>query len=242
LICIIIFCLLVPLIIILIKELMLRYNQLKNIRSTERDMKVIIRVLNVDGDTSFNSRIKIINSGKSPIEFIPRDIYSSPHDKMNLQVPKVVSSSINNIRFEERERLEYNKQIKIDNYEKEYKYIECDYRVSPPLRKIGDYIEYELNLDSSKYAADAFNDSCAIEGFIVKNIAKKTEMVLISPDKYKLILIDYWVEDSQAHRIEYLKSIIRSPSVINNENQIEWQLDYPVMNCLYLFKYKIIKR
>lgn len=239
---IIILGLFIPAFVILCKELILKRNQVQNIRGTEREMKVVINIINTDGDTSFHSRIKITNKDKNPVEFIPRDFYCTPGSEIKLDKPKLIKSSVKDISINERVKLHYDKVIKIDNNDIPHKYVECNYRVSPPLRGINDFIQYDLDIDAKGYALKSFDDSGEIEGFVVKNIARKTEMRLNAPNKYKIELLDYWVEDCQANRIEYLKSTINTPTLTHNDNCIKWVIDYPRMNYLYLFKYKIKKR
>ncbi len=239
---IILFGLFIPIILILYKQLTLRSNQIKNIRGIEREMTVVSRILNENGDTTFNSRIKIINRDKNQVEFLYKDFYSTPGDDIELSEPKLVNSSIKNIKIHERVKLKYDKLIRIADSDKEYKYIECDYRINPPLKEVNDFIEYDLDINAKGHAKSGFNDEGEVEGFIVKNIARKIKMILISPDKYKIKLEDYWVEDHQANRINYLKSIITRPQVIYNDSQIQWKIDYPRMNYLYLFRYRIKKR
>jgi hypothetical protein len=238
---IILLTLFIPIIIILYKEYRIRSNQIKNISEIVRDMNVVIKILNKKGDASINSKITIHNNGNNPVEFLYKDIYSTPGSFLKLSKPKIVQSSIENISIERRIKQEFEKVIKIDGYDEKHKYVECDYRIFPPLRS-KDYLTYELNVETKEHIKINSNDNYNIEGFIVKNIASFIEMNLISPDKYKLKLIDYWVEDIQANRIDYLKSIIIAPIISCNESLIKWYIEYPCMNFLYLFKYKLVKR
>lgn len=238
---IILLTLFIPIIIILYKEYRIRSNQIKNISEIVRDMYVVIKILNKKGDASINSRITIKNNGSNPVEFLYKDIYSTPGSFLKFSKPKIFESSIENISIEKRTKQEFEKVVKIDGNEEKHRYVECDYRIDPPLR-CKDYLTYDLNVETKEHTKVNSNKNYNIEGFIVKNIASFIEMNLISPEKHKLKLIDYWVEDIQANRIEYLKSIIIAPQIACNESLIKWYIEYPRMNFLYLFKYEIIKR
>lgn len=239
---IIIFCsLLVPIIIILVKERKKRINQLKDIRNFECNMIWVIRILNKKGDASIRTNIKIINSENSQIEFLDKEIFSTPGKSIKLFKPRILKSSINNISLDERVKNYFNKHIKIDQENLVHKYVECDYRIYPPLRKKGDFIKYELIAKAREHCKlDDVNNS-NIEGFIVKNIASFLKMTIISPKNSKIELLDYWVEDLQSIRMDYMKSVIEPPRICANGELLKWFLVFPKMNCLYLFKYRIVK-
>ena len=232
----------IPVIFILIKELKIRNNQLSNTRGMEREMNTVVKILNSNGDVSIHSRIIIINRDKNPIIFLSKDIYTTPGTSIELKEPIYKSSSNTGTTISERVKNYYDKQIKLDNKSVVHKYVDCDYEINPPLRNPSDYIKYDLEINALGHAKNAFTDKCEIDGFIVKSIARKSEFSLILVTNGKIKLIDFWIEDIQANRIEYIKNSTNSPKVINNDNQIQWIIDYPRMNYLYLFKYKIEKR
>jgi hypothetical protein len=231
------------LIIIPIKELKIRNGQIKSIRNVEREMHVNGKILNTEGDLVYNSRIKIINKVNSPLEFLYRDFYSTPGESITLSSPKVVSSSSSELGINERYKTSYEKTIKIDAKNEKHKFIECEYNLEPPLNGINDFIEYDLELTAKKHAKSAFEESGLVEGFIVKNVGKSISMTISAPANYTIKLIDYWIEDQQGLRQEELKSKLDgSPVLSENDSQICWKIKYPIMNHLYLFKFKLSAR
>ena len=231
-----------PLIYILINELIRKTNRNRNIRGSERSMETVIRIENESGDATLHSRIKITNSDKNSIHFLYRDVYTTTGPSITMEEPKLIRSSINNLTISERAKIKYSKKIVVNDIECVHNYIECDYRLNPPLRGKGDFVEYDLNVKAEEYCKDAFADSGTIEGFIVKNAANVIEMKLVTFNNYQLELLDCWIENEQAKRFDLEKFKTNSPTISKTGHELTWKLEYPRTNHLYLFKYRTIKR
>jgi len=241
LICVIVFTI-IPLIIILFKELKIRNGQIQSLRNIERELHVNAKILNDDGDLTYNSRIKVTNKVNSPLEYIYREFYSTPGDNINLSVPKVIRSNYSSIDIKERYRTFYVQEIKINNKEETHHFVSFEYKLIPPLYAINDFIEYEFEITANKHAKSAFTKEGLIEGFIVKNVSRSTSMTVSAPINFKIALIDFWIEDQQGQRIEDLKTRLDGiPHLIENDCQINWKINFPMMNYLYLFKFRVLK-
>jgi len=163
----------IPMLIILLMELKIRSNQLSNIRSMEREMNTVMKVLNSNGDVSMHSRIKIINRDKNLVIFLTKDTYTTPGSTIELLKPRIISSSTQDVSISERVKNYYDKEIKLDNKLFTHKYVECDYEINPPLRNPNDFVEYDLEISATGHAKAAWMADGEIDGFIVKSLLQK---------------------------------------------------------------------
>lgn len=76
------------------------------------------------------------------------------------------------------------------------------YNITPSLRHKGDFVEYSYASTMPQCEAEAFTEAGALFFFLHESIALDVEYNLIAPPRFKIQIVDAWIEDEDHIRVE----------------------------------------
>lgn len=111
------------------------------------------------------------------------------------------------------------------------------YSITPALRNRGDFVEYSYASLIPRCEAKAFTDAGSLFFFLHESIPLDVEYSLIAPPRYKIHIVEAWIEDPDKVRID-LPDTDR-PELAMGDQVMTWHPSYRKGHA-YLCRYRLI--
>lgn len=195
-----------------------------------------VRIMNEDGDLLYERyfNIKLLKDGVA-IRKTKYDLVSSesPIDDFPPST-KVHSSYPNNIALHPAD-ITKSKPIRGGRTHHDYRW--C-YEINPPLRNKDDFIEYGYSALIPKCEPGAFQEQGALFFFHHESIPLDVNYSLMAPPKYKIHIMESWMEDQEGRRKELPQEDL--PQLEKGEQYLKWHPHYRKRMC-FICKYRLIE-
>lgn len=111
------------------------------------------------------------------------------------------------------------------------------YSITPALRKKGDFIEYSYASLIPKCEAKAFTEAGSLFFFLHESIPLDVEYSLIAPPRYRIHIVEAWIEDPDKTRIDLPDD--DRPELSKGDQVMTWYPSYRKAHA-YLCRYRLI--
>ena len=207
---------------ILYKKIKDLRNSLALVTGTNIDTKMIVTILNNNGDVSLERIYKIaLNRAGSTVHSTVKELLFSHKNNKKLP-PKahIISSSRGDTKIVE--KYIHRSIMKVNNID-QYKY-EWAYDIKPPLKKKNDYIKYKYLVYMGKEEESAFSEKGSMIYFEHSSNIMDAEITLISPPNTSIIILETFYEDDEGnHKKLYDKE---QPVLYSGNRTLIWKPKY----------------
>lgn len=115
-------------------------------------------------------------------------------------------------------------------------------KLSPPLLRVGDYVEYEVVVDSKQHAQLAFESIGERTVMIIKQKTEFASTAIVAPDGYEIEIITSSVQDIQGNsRFEFEEIGQKKPNIDTNNTRLYIELNNPKIGFVFIVKYRLSK-
>jgi hypothetical protein len=111
------------------------------------------------------------------------------------------------------------------------------YEIQPALRNRGDYVEYSYSSLIPKCEAKAFTEGGALFFFLHDSIALDVLYSLFAPPRYRIHIVEAWIEDADRRRNDLPKE--DWPTLSHGDQVMSWQPTYRKKHS-YIARYRLL--
>lgn len=206
------------------------------VTATDLNSVFNVRIMNEEGDLLYERyfTIKLLKDGVA--------IRKTRHDLVSSESPiddfppltKVHASYPSNIALHPAD-VTISQPIRGGRTHHDYKW--C-YEIDPPLRNKDDFLEYGYSSLIPKCEPSAFQEKGAFFFFHHESIPLDINYSLMAPPKFKIKILDSWVEDIEGRRSELAQDDL--PVLEKGGQYLKWHPHYGKRKC-FICKYRLIE-
>lgn len=203
------------------------------IMGAEITSELVVRILNTEGDASYERKFRYDMVKNTTIRRTKRDLIGS-EVKLNGMPPpaRVLGCSNQNMTLTPKEVCA-DEIIRSGRKHFDYRWY---YELSPPLSGKGKFIEYEYESNAPGSEKSAFSEEGGIFFFHHEVILMEMRCVLISPPTHRIQIIDFRVTDSDGNSVNVPSN--ERPATEANGHMLSWRPAY--VKATSVCRYKLV--
>ena len=207
------------------------YERINSVRTTST---MVVRVLNSKGDAQYERTYSMAVVAKS----ISIDRTKGDHIFSSVQLEKfppevvIMESQVANLKLTTRIIDEHDEIV---DGRQHYKY-GWYYDIDPPLARSGQSIKYGYSITIPECEAGAFTEDGSLFFLMSDAAYMETECTLLSPENYIIEIIESFIEEPDATKIQISDG--EKPVLSDNAQVLTWKISYRP-SAKFIVKYKL---